>query len=112
MINFRTIFNNNYSVLGILIILFVILLILLINQDSRTSLKLIGTPCIISGIIALFIDFILYLIINIIPHQYKIFIEVISNNIIKNIIYASIISITVGIILIVLSRKNVIEENS
>ena len=110
MINFRYIFNPSYSILGVILILIIIVLIFTINKNNNDSLRIIGKTILISGIISLIIDGLIYLITNnIIPSKYKIFVEVISNNLFKNIIYMSIISITLGTIAIAISKEKIIE---
>ncbi|MCI6265333.1 MAG: hypothetical protein MR598_00615 [Erysipelotrichaceae bacterium] len=105
MINFRNIFNPSYNYIGLLIILILIVLIIWLNHDIKDSLKKIGKTAIISGLITLIIGFLLNLIINnLVPYQYKIFIQVISQNVFNNLILASIVTIILGIILFSITK--------
>ena len=105
MINFREIFNPNYNFLGLLFIALLMMIILLLNRNIFYCLKVIGKTFLISGMITLFLDFILYLGLNmVLISYYKIIIQVISNQVLKNCLYYSIISIMIGIVLIVFSK--------
>lgn len=105
MINFREIFNPNYNFIGLLFMALFMMIILLLNRNIFYCLKVIGKTFLISGIITLFLDFILYLGLNmVLVSYYKIIIQVISNHVLKNCLYYSIISIMIGIVLIVFSK--------
>ncbi len=105
MINFREIFNPNYNFIGLLFIALLMMIILLLNRNIFYCLKVIGKTFLISGMITLFLDFILYLGLNmVLISYYKIIIQVISNQVLKNCLYYSIISIMIGIVLIVFSK--------
>ena len=104
MINLRQIFNVNYSMIGIIIILLFLILIFLINHNPITSFNSIGKYLLIAGFTTLIISFLLKLGINIvIPEKYKIFINVVSINLQKNMLIYSILSIIIGIIFIIIS---------
>lgn len=105
MINFREIFNPNYNFIGLLFMALLMMIILLLNRNIFYCLKVIGKTFLISGMITLFLDFILYLGLNmLLISYYKIIIQVISNQVLKNCLYYSIISIMIGIVLIVFSK--------
>ena len=105
MINFREIFNPNYNFIGLLFMSLLMMIILLLNRNIFYCLKVIGNTFLISGMITLFLDFILYLGLNmVLISYYKIIIQVISNQVLKNCLYYSIISIMIGIVLIVFSK--------
>ncbi|MDY4996645.1 MAG: hypothetical protein SO108_02915 [Bacilli bacterium] len=105
MINFREIFNPNYNFIGLLFVALLMMIILLLNRNIFYCLKVIGKTFLISGMITLFLDFILYLGLNmVLISYYKIIIQVISNQVLKNCLYYSIISIMIGIVLIVFSK--------
>lgn len=105
MINFREIFNPNYNFIGLLFVALFMMIILLLNRNIFYCLKVIGKTFLISGMITLFLDFILYLGLNmVLISYYKIIIQVISNQFLKNCLYYSIISIMIGIVLIVFSK--------
>lgn len=105
MINFRKYFNPSYNYIGLLIIAVLILLIILINQDIKNSIKKIGTASLISGLITLlggfFVNFLLDILI---PYQYQIFIQVISKNIFNHLLLASITAIFLGLIAMIFSK--------
>lgn len=105
MINFREIFNPNYNFICLLFMALFMMIILLLNRNIFYCLKVIGKTFLISGMITLFLDFILYLGLNmVLISYYKIIIQVISNQVLKNCLYYSIISIMIGIVLIVFSK--------
>lgn len=105
MINFREIFNIKYSIIALSIIIVILFLIILINQNISKSSKAIGITLTISGFISLILSFIIIFGLNlIIPSEYIAFINVISNNLEKNLIIYSGLSIIIGIISIVISN--------
>ena len=105
MINFREIFNPNYNFIGLLFMALLMMIILLLNRNIFYCLKVIGKTFLISGMITLFLDFILYLGLNmVLISYYKIIIQVISNQVLKNCLYYSIIFMMIGIVLIVFSK--------
>lgn len=104
MINFREIFNMNYSFIGIILIFIIIMIIMLLNKNIWYSTKLIGKSFIISGIIGLIINLIIYIGNKVIVMgNLKIFINIIISNVIKNLLIFSLISIIMGSLLIMLS---------
>ncbi len=109
MINLRKIFIPTYSIIGILLITTIIILIMLLKNNLKESMYQIGKSMIASGIILIILNIIINVCVYIIPSKYQIFIRVISSNLSKNITYGSIITITTGIILIILSKKSKIE---
>lgn len=100
MINFREIFNSSYSFIGILLISLLIMIILLINRNIKYSVKVIGNTFLVSGIITLGLDFLLSLFLKmVLTSYYKVIIEVITNNVLKECFYYSIASIGLGLVL-------------
>jgi len=95
MINYRNIFNPNYNYIGAMIIFTLIAILIIIEKDKIKTLYEICKTITISSITILLITIIInftleYLIIG----TYKIFIEVIMNNLIKNLyLYSFIILI-------------------
>ncbi len=111
MINFRVIFNPNYSSIGLLIIIALLLLIFIINKNISKSCHDIGKNLIIAGLFTLSLFLIINLASNkVIPVKFQPLIDVIRINLIKNIIMYSVISIIIGIIFltigIIFSKKN------
>ena len=105
MINYRELFNPNYSYISIIIISFLIFLIVLNNRNTKKSIHQIGCICLISSIIMLGLSFLIKLLVNqMIPYQYKIFIQVISENFFTYSITLSIIGIALGIFLIAIAK--------
>lgn len=107
MINFRQIFNPDYNFIGLILIVVLILLILGFNKDLKYGIKVIGKTSLIAGLITLFIAFLLnFSIQNFIPYNYQIFIQVISNNLYQNYLYASVLTILLGGICLIASKIN------
>lgn len=100
MINYRNIFNTSYNYIGLILIFVLALIIIVIEKDTVSSVCRISKYAFISGIItlvlALFSNFIIeFLVFN----RYKVFIEIITKNLINNLyFYSIIIIITSGII--------------
>lgn len=92
MINFREIFNMNYSYIGLIII--GILMIILILLDKNKSLKVIGYSFLVSGITMGLMFILGNLLVN--SFSYSFFIKIITNNFFNSIIIFSIISIIIG----------------
>ena len=92
MINFREIFDINYSYVGIGIILGLIFLIILLERED--GVKVIGSSFLISGIFML----VLYLFGNVIidSFSYRFFIEIISDNFFSSLIIFSVVSLILG----------------
>ena len=92
MINFREIFNISYSYIGIAII--ALLIVILFILDKRRGIKVVGYSFLGAGIFL----FIVYLFGNMIvsSFNYKVFIEIISNNFFNSIIVYSVISMIFG----------------
>ena len=102
MINFREIFNPNYSFIGLLFIALIITIILFINKNIKYSIHLIGKTLLISGIITLILSLLLKTGFDLIfPSQYKFFAEIITNNLFKNYLYFSIFTMVIGILCLV-----------
>lgn len=105
MINFRNIFNPDYNILGLLLIFLLIFLIFLNEKNLLYALKKISISILYAGIITLILTLILKLAINLlIPYQYKIFLAVITDNFLKNLITSTLIFIAIGIILYAFSK--------
>ena len=104
MINFKQIFNTNYISYGLILILLLILLIFMINKNTNKSLNNIGISLLVSGLIILLPTILIKLIFStIIPSEYKLFINVITNSLFKNLILYSLIIVILGIISITIS---------
>lgn len=103
MINFRNIFNPSYNYIGIVIIIVIALTIIIIQKDTLTSIYQISKTSLIAGIITLIITLILHFIIEVlIVSSYKVFIEVISENVINSLYFYSIlITIISGLIYLI-----------
>ena len=99
MINFREIFNSNYSYIMLGIILFLFLIIAIINnKDYKKSIKVISNILIIASIICI----VIYLMIKLVLgfsffNSYRVFIDVISNTFNKELLIRSIIWFVLGI---------------
>ena len=92
MINFREIFNISYSYIGIIVIL--LLIVILFFLDKKYGIKVIGYSFLGAGIFLL----IVYLFGNMIvsSFNYRVFIEIISDNFFNSIIVYSVISMIFG----------------
>lgn len=105
MTNFREIFNPDYSQFLILIILGLVGLIFIFNRNIKESLRVTGKAILLSGIVTLVIAIIINLGINtFIPYNYKIFIQVISSSLFKNLLYSALEGIILGIALLLISK--------
>ena len=105
MINYREIFNINYSIIGLIMILIIISLIILINKNIGKSCNILGKVFISSSFISLFLLFIMNFGLKvIIPHQYTILVEVISKSLEKNYLIYSIIVLVFGLLLLIFSN--------
>ena len=100
MINFREIFNPNYSYIGLIFIVLIVALIILL--EKKKSIKIIGYSCLSSGLLLLLIYFIGNLIVS--NNSYKFFIEIITNSFFNSLVILSILNICLGIITIYLHR--------
>ena len=97
MINFRTIFNPNNTYIGFIIILAISLIIIIIRKDIKESIYQISKTCIISSIITLIFAFITSIIIDVFMiNSYKVFIEVITKNILSSIYFYSIVLLIIS----------------
>ena len=105
MINYRNIFNPNYNYIGIIIIILLLIAIFILQKNTISSLIRISNMSLISGIIILIIAITINMLIKILVlGSYKIFIEVITNTIIKNLYFYSITIIIISIILNILIK--------
>ncbi len=92
MINFREIFNINYSYIGLVLI--AVLMIVLVMLDKSLSIKVFGYSFFCAG----FFMLVIYLIGNMIvsSFSYRFFIEVISDNFFNSIIIFSVVTMLFG----------------
>ena len=100
MINYREIFNNDYSYIGLIIIGILIISMLLL--DRKYSTKILGYSFIVPGIIMILVCILGNTFINSI--KYSFFIEVISNNFFNAIMIFSVLSIIVGSIVLLIYK--------
>lgn len=104
MINFNQIFNNNYLIYGIILTLILIALIFITNKNTTKSLNNIGISFLVSGLIILLPTLLIKLILGtIIPSEYKLFINIITNTLFKNLILYSLIITVLGVMSIIIS---------
>lgn len=103
MINFRELFNPSYNIIGIIIIVILLIVLFLLEDGLGEFLLNVGIIGIVTGIIGITLAGIIYLILKFLPSSYKIFVTIISDNVIKGIISCSIIVLIVGIILYLVS---------
>lgn len=104
MINYRSIFNPSYNYIGIILIVIIILLIILNNKNICISLKQIGKISILSGSITCLLSISINFIIDfMISNKYKIFVQIISDNVIKNALIASLSVTSLGTFLLLSS---------
>ena len=97
MINFRTIFNPNNTYIGFIIILAISLIIIIIRKDIKESIYQIIKTSIISSIITLIFAFITSIIIDLFMiNSYKVFIEIITKNILNSIYFYSIVLLIIS----------------
>lgn len=99
MINYRTIFNPNYIPICLSFILIIITLIIFLEKDYLSSIKKISKTILLSSTITFIIGLILNIFIKyLLITNYKILIEIITNNLIKNIYLYSITLIFISIL--------------
>ena len=105
MINFRNIFNIQYSIVGLIIIIILMLLIWILEKNINKSIHHLGTYLSVAGLVTLVISWIINIIIKlVVPDEYQIFINIININLQKNLMLYSIISIVAGLILLWISH--------
>jgi len=105
MINFREIFNPEYSFIFVILILILTVMIFILHKNTKESIHILGKFVLISGVITLLIAIVLELGINtFIPYNYKIFVQVISKNLSVNLLYNAIENIIIGLGLLLLSK--------
>lgn len=115
MINFREIFNSSYSVVGLVIIVILLIILFLLEDGVGDFLLNIGVIGIVTGIISLSLGGIVFLVLNFLPHSYKVFVSVISDNVVKGIFSSSILVLILGVFLYLISLflfKKGKEENA
>lgn len=97
MINYRNIFNSSYNYIGLILIFILALLIIIIERDTVLSVSRISKYTFTSGIIILVLALLSNFIIEfLVFNSYKVFIEIISTNLIKNLYFYSIIIIIIS----------------
>lgn len=97
MINYRNIFNPTYNYIGIIIIIILVLIIIGLQKDVFASIKHISKTVLISGLIILIFTLLLNFIMEfLIIGGYKIFIQIITDNIISNLYFYSITLIIIS----------------
>ena len=102
-INLKEIFNSNYNIIIILLTITFFILLTIITKD----LKRTGKSLIYTSIFLIIFSLITPIFINMLTNNLiKIFLTPIINNIKINIIVASIITIIIGYILIIIEKKN------
>lgn len=105
MINFREIFNQSNTYIGISIIIIISIILVIINRNIINTLYKISRDAIIASSMALIISFVLKFIISIsIPSNYKVIVEIISNNLTAHLFNISILTITISIILLIIIK--------
>lgn len=112
MINYRNIFNPSYNYIGLIIIAIIALLIIIIKKDIQASLYQISKSCLIAGIVILVLNLILNFIMEfLIISNYKILIEIITKNIIRNLYFYSIAIIIISSLINIMLKSSIkIEE--
>jgi hypothetical protein len=104
MINFREVFNTNYNI--IFIIISITLLIILVLK--KENLKNISKILIYVPIIIITINFIIQLIIKLIPNNIiKSFLLPIINNFNQNLLINNLIVLLSGITLLLTTKKDI-----
>ena len=91
MINFREIFNSNNNVIGLGIIIFLVIILVFLEKNMRDFFRDFGMIGIRTGLIVFVLSIIIYFILKFLPSYYRIFVEVISNNVIKSMIALSML---------------------
>lgn len=105
MINYRQIFNPSYTTLGLITIIVLIVLLIITNKNTATTIRQISHTALIASSICLILSVFIKLIISIIiPSNYQIIIEVISTNLTSNIISTSLTIATGSIIALILTK--------
>lgn len=112
MINYRSIFNPSYNYIGLIVITIIILIIIFLQKDLLTSIYKISKLCLISSLITLAIGLLLNFIIEFfIISSYKIFIEIITKNVISSLYLYSLIIIITSVILIIILKTTMKNSN-
>lgn len=112
MINYRNIFNPSYNYLGLIFIAIISLIIILIQKDALVGIYKISKSCLTAGIIIFIITLILNFIMEfLIVSSYKVFIEIITKNVISSLYFYSIIIIIISSLLnIIIKTTKKIED--
>lgn len=100
MINYRNIFNPTYNYIGIIFIIIISLSIIILQKKLITSIYKISKTFITSSLIIIIITTIFNLIIEfVVTNNYKIFIKIITTNVINNLYTYSFITLIISLIL-------------
>ena len=103
--NYRQLFNPNYNYIGIIIIIILSFLIIILNKNNLAFLKIIGITLVTSGIIAIVILSTANILANIIVStEYNFLIKIVTKNLNKVYILSTIITISLGIALLMISK--------
>ena len=117
MINYRNIFNLNYSYIGLIVIGVLVVLIFILNKNFIRSIYQISNHLFIGGLVTIITSVLINFCIDFfIISNFKILIEIITKNLIRDLyIYSiSLIVVSFFINLILKNTKygNVLEESS
>ena len=111
MINYRQIFNPEYNYIGLILIAIIALIIILVEKHTISSIYKLAESSLIAGTITLIATLLLNFVMSfIIIGNYKIFIEVITKNVISSLYFYSIILILISSIIIFMIKTTYKEE--
>ena len=110
MINFRNIFNDNYSYIILIGICILFLLLALVLKNNTKFIKLFSKINLICSIITIIIALSIKLIVNNF-NNYRIFIEIISDSVFTNLLYLSILNLFLFIIFYFIYRGLIKKES-
>ena len=112
MINYRKIFNPSYNYIGIIIIIIITLTIFMLQKDTLESIYKISKISLTASSITLITGLMLNFVIEFfIVGSYKIFIEIITKNVIGNLyIYSLSLIVISGIVILVI--KTIIKSKN
>ena len=95
--NYRAILNPDYNFVGLIFIAILIMILLLLHKNIKYTVSIIGKTFFTTGILMLVLAFILSFVLDMIfSYEYKIFIEVISENVFRYCTYYSTLCIVIG----------------
>ena len=105
MINYREFFNPSYGHIGIIIILLIFGILLIINRSLKENLRLVANIITTSAVLNIFLVIIFKVFITlIIDYNFRIFIEVISDTLISNLLTKSLIETILGLFLLLIYK--------